>query len=66
MGSDVHINEVDSQLQITESVGSLSPAEVRRLVALVKAELRAQQASSALRDQDCRLQGGAYVSDVTG
>jgi hypothetical protein len=63
--TDVHIGEVHTDLQITESVGALGPAEVRKLVALVMAQIKAQQHNDALRESDNRLQNGAYISNVT-
>jgi hypothetical protein len=63
--ADVHIDEVHTDLQISSGVGSLSPEDVRKLVALVMAQLKAQQHNEALRDRDDRLRGSAYLSDVT-
>jgi rRNA maturation endonuclease Nob1 len=63
--ADVHINEVHTEMEITDSVGPLSPAEIKKLVALVIAHLKEQQHQDTLRSQDNRLQNGAYVSDLT-
>jgi hypothetical protein len=62
---DVHINEVHTELEITDNVGSLSPADVKKLVALVLAQLNAKQYHQELCDRDNRLQNSAYVSDLT-
>jgi hypothetical protein len=64
--ADVYINEVHTDLQVSEGVGSLGPDEVRKLVALVMAQLKAQQHNEALAERDNRLQGSAYVPDITG
>lgn len=64
--SDVYINEVHTELQITEGVGTLAPGEVKKLVALVIAQLKAQQYHKSLSDKDDRLQGSAYMPDVSG
>jgi len=62
---NIHIDEVHTEVEITEGVGTLEPAEVKRLVALVLAQLKAQKNQQELRDRDNRLQNSAYVSDVT-
>jgi len=63
--ADVHINEVHTEMEITDSVGSLSPAEIKKLVALVIAQIKEQEHRDELRSRDNRLQNGAYVSDLT-
>jgi hypothetical protein len=63
--TDVHINEVHTEMEITDSVGALGPAEVKKLVALVLAQLKAQQHHDELRKRDNRLRNSAYVSDLT-
>jgi rRNA maturation endonuclease Nob1 len=63
--ADIHINEVHTEVEITESVGTLSPTDVKKLVALVMAQLKAQQNHQELRNRDNRLQNSAYVSDLT-
>ena len=63
--ADVHINEVHTELDITDSVGTLGPAEVKKLVALVLAQLKAQEHHDELHEKDNRLQNSAYVSDLT-
>lgn len=61
---DIHINEVNTEMEIVDSVGGLSPAEVKKLVAMVMAQIKAQQHHEDLRRRDNRLQESAYVSDV--
>ena len=63
--ADVHINEVHTEMEITDSVGPLSPAEIKKLVALVIAQLKEQKHREELRSRDNRLQNSAYVSDLT-
>ncbi|HTS36400.1 MAG TPA: hypothetical protein VMH04_12050 [Candidatus Solibacter sp.] len=62
--ADVRINEVHTDIEVTESVGTLNPAEVKKLVGLVMAQLRAQRSHEEMRAQDNRLQNSAYVSDL--
>ena len=62
--ADVQINEVHTDIEVTESVGTLSPAEVKKLVRLVMAQLKAQRSHEERCAQDNRLQNSAYVSDL--
>jgi hypothetical protein len=62
---DVEIGEVHTDLEITESVGAMGPAELKKIVSLVMAQLKAQQHHHDLRERDNRLQNSAYVSDLT-
>jgi hypothetical protein len=61
---DIKIDEVHTDLEITDSVGTLGPADVKKLVALVLAQLKAQKHHEELRNRDNRLQNSAYVSDL--
>lgn len=63
--ADVQINEVHTELEITDSVGALSPAEVKKLIGMVMAQIKAQQNHDDLRARDNKLQNSAYVSDLT-
>ena len=63
--SDIHIDEVHTDMEITEGVGALGPAETKKLVAIVLAQLKAQEHHDELRQSDNRLQNSAYVSDLT-
>jgi hypothetical protein len=63
--SDIHIEEVQTDLEITESVGTLAPAEVKRLVALVMEQLKAKERHEERRKRDDQLRNTAYVSDLT-
>jgi hypothetical protein len=62
--ADVYIDEVHTDLEITESAGSLGPAEVKKIVSIVMAQLKAQKHHQELRERDDRLQNSAYVSDL--
>jgi hypothetical protein len=61
---DIHINEVHTDLEITDGVGTLSPADVKKLVTLVLAQLKTQKYHEELCGRDNRLQNSAYVSDL--
>ena len=63
--ADVHIDEVHTEVEITDSMGALGPAEVKKLIGLVMAQLKAQKHHEELRQQDNRLQNSAYLSDLT-
>ncbi len=60
---DVQINEVQTHLEITDSVGPLDAAEVKKLVSLVLEQLRAHQDREALRRRDDAIRDRAYISD---
>jgi hypothetical protein len=63
-GMDWRINEVATELVITEAVGSLRPEEVKKIVALVLDHLRHEQHRSEQRERDTKITGRAYHSDV--
>ncbi|HEX3151506.1 MAG TPA: hypothetical protein VHR66_25740 [Gemmataceae bacterium] len=63
-GTDWRINEVATEIVVTESVGSLSPEEVKRLVALVLEHVQHEQNHSAQRQRDTEITDRAYRSDV--
>ena len=63
--ADVQIHEVHTEMEITDSVGPLSPAEIKKLVALVITQIKEQEHRDELRGRDNRLQNSAYVSDLT-
>jgi hypothetical protein len=64
--TDIAIQRVHTEMEITESVGALGPAELKKLVALVMEKLKMQQHHQDLHERDNRLQNSAYVPDVTG
>ena len=61
---DWRINEVATDLIVTEAVGSLSPEEVRKIVAIVLEHVRQEQQRMAQHERDTRITDRAYRSDV--
>jgi hypothetical protein len=57
---DVRIGEVVTDLTFTESVGSLGPEELKRLVLLVAEHLRRTEDLSAQRSRDVTIANSAY------
>jgi hypothetical protein len=57
---DVQIGEVTTDLTITESVGSLSPEEVRHLVRLVLEQVRSERARDERRERDTSVADRAF------
>lgn len=62
--TDVRIDEVHTEIEITESVGALSPTEVKKLVAIVLEQMKAQQESAAMRRRDDTVGERAYMPDL--
>ncbi len=62
-GSNWRINEVSTEVVVTEPVGSLRPDDVKKLVALVMEHLRHEQDRAADRKRDTAITDGAYQSD---
>jgi hypothetical protein len=56
---DVKIGEVSTELVVTEGVGSLTPEEVKRLVAIVLEQVRQEQDRAAQRQRDTAINGRA-------
>jgi hypothetical protein len=63
-GMDWRINEVATELVVTESVGSLGPEDVKKIVALVLEHIRQEQHCAAQRERDTAVTDRAYRSDV--
>ncbi len=57
---DVHIGEVTSSVQATDSQSLLSPAILRQIVNAVLAELKRQEQEEMRRQSDTRLAPGVY------
>ena len=57
---DVRINEVVTDISVTEGVGALSADEVKRIVAIVMAQLRTEQDRHAQRAKDTTIRDRAY------
>jgi hypothetical protein len=58
---DVRIDEVHTELEITEGVGALSPSEVKKLVALVMEQLKAHREHDEMRRRDDVMHERAYT-----
>lgn len=58
--ADVHINEVQTELEITEGPGVLGPAEMKRILAMVMEHLRTQQDHEQRRRDDDAVTDHAY------
>jgi hypothetical protein len=52
---DVKIGEVSTDLIVTEGVGSLTPEEVKRLVAIVLEQVRQEQDRASQRQRDTAI-----------
>jgi hypothetical protein len=57
---DVRINEVVTDISVTEGVGALSADEVKRIVTIVMAQVRAEQDRIAQRAKDTTIRDRAY------
>jgi hypothetical protein len=61
---DVRINEVATEIQLTEGVGPLSAEQVKKLVALVLAQVKHEQDQNSQRQKDTTIRDQAYVPRV--
>jgi hypothetical protein len=61
---DVRINELATEIVVTEPVGSLSAEDVKRLVALVLVQIRQEQDRVAQRAKDTIIRDRAYVPRI--
>ena len=61
---DVRINEVVTDIALTEGVGPLSAADVRRIVAIVIEQVQAEQDRQAQRLKDTAIRDRAYQPRV--
>jgi hypothetical protein len=61
--ADVHIHEVHTDMEITDSAGAMGPTEIKKLVAKVMEHLKAQQEHEELRRRDDTLTDHAYASE---
>jgi hypothetical protein len=59
-GPDVRINEVVTQIDVTEGVGPLSAADIKRIVALVLEQVREEQDRREQRTRDTRINDRAF------
>jgi hypothetical protein len=61
---DVRINEVATEIQVTEGVGPLSAEQVKKLVALVLAQVKHEQDRNSQRQKDTGIRDQAYVPRI--
>lgn len=61
--NDIQIGEVNTSLEITESIGSLGPAEQKKLLAMMMEHLRDHQDAAERRRQDDTITDHAYASE---
>jgi hypothetical protein len=57
---DVQVQTVETEVTITDSVGPLSPEDVKRLVTLVLQRVRQEQDRAAERERDTGIHDRAY------
>jgi hypothetical protein len=60
---DVSIEEVDTTLEITDNMGQ-GGSDTRKLLALVREQLRVEAERAVMRQQDGGLRDRAWLSDV--
>ena len=57
---NVRINEVVTDIAVTEGVGPLSAADVKRIVAIVLAQVKTEQDRHAQQAKDTTIRDRAY------
>jgi hypothetical protein len=57
---DVRINEVVTDIAVTDGVGPLSVEDVKRIVAIVMAQVKTEQDRLAQRAKDTTIKDRAY------
>jgi hypothetical protein len=57
---NVRINEVVTDIAVTEGIGPLSAADVKRIVAIVLAQVKIEQDRHADRAKDTTIRDRAY------
>jgi hypothetical protein len=57
---DVRINEVVTDIAVTEGVGPLSAADVKRIVAIVLAQVKTEQDRHSQREKNTSIRDRAY------
>jgi hypothetical protein len=60
VSDQVHIGEVVTDLIVTESVGPLSPEDVKRLAALVAEHMRQEKERTDQRTRDVEIRDRAF------
>ena len=61
---DVRINEVATEILVTEGAGPLSADQVKKLVALVLAAVRLEQDRADQRRKDTMIRDRAYMPRI--
>lgn len=61
---DVRINEVATEILVTEGVGPLSAEQVKKLVTLVLAQVKLEQDRVDQRQKDTKIRDRAYLPRV--
>jgi hypothetical protein len=59
--ADVQINEVHTDIEITEGAGSLGPAEMKKILTMVMEHLKAKKDREELRRNDDVVTDHAYA-----
>ncbi len=59
--ADVHIDEVATELVISEGIGALGAEDVRRLVALVLEQVRHERDTAMQRERDTAVRDRAFT-----
>jgi hypothetical protein len=62
--SGVQINEVRTDVVVTEGIGALSKDDVQRLVSLVLEQVRHQQNINEQRSKDTAIEGRVFPAAV--
>ena len=57
---DVQIETITTQIQVSEGVGSLSPEDVRKIVALVMEHLNQQKHTDHQREADVKIRDRSF------
>ena len=62
--TDVRIGEVQTEVVVTEGVASLSPEDVKRIVAIAIEQFRQEQDRMAQRQKDTGVHNSNYEAHV--
>lgn len=61
---DVQIQKVESEIVLTDGVGTLSPQEVQKLVAIVLEQLEARQRDMKQQQRDTAIENRVYIPGI--
>ncbi|HEV7395164.1 MAG TPA: hypothetical protein VGN86_01535 [Pyrinomonadaceae bacterium] len=62
--TDVRIGEVQTEVVVTEAVGSLSPEDVKRIVAIAMEQFRQEQDRIGQRQKDTGVHESNYEANT--